>query len=88
MGSNHDNVVFQSTRLVGEKRPRSKKSAQGVSFIVKEDNLLMSTWLNISIDAIRGTDKKCTQMWDIILDCYNEYNKPSNPKRSIVSLTN
>ncbi|XP_041004100.1 uncharacterized protein LOC121249455 [Juglans microcarpa x Juglans regia] len=59
-----------------------------VSFTVEEDNLLVSGWLNVSIDSIRGTDQKSTQMWDRILEYYNEYKKPSNPERFVVSLTN
>lgn len=53
-----DNVVVQSSQLEGEKRPLTEKSQQDVSFTVEEDHLLVSTLLDISINAIWGADKK------------------------------
>ncbi|KAG6655639.1 hypothetical protein CIPAW_05G230600 [Carya illinoinensis] len=50
----HDNVVVQATPNDSEKRHTSKKVQRGASFTVEEDNLLVSAWLNISIDAIRA----------------------------------
>ncbi|KAG6627502.1 uncharacterized protein LOC122296873 [Carya illinoinensis] len=88
MTSSHDNVGLQATQLAGEKRPPSKKTQRGVSFTVEEDNLLVLAWLNISVDAIRGTDQKYSQMWEKISDYYNEYKKPSMANRSGWSLTN
>ncbi|XP_042962346.1 uncharacterized protein LOC122296612 [Carya illinoinensis] len=88
MTSSHDNVRLQATQLAGENRTHSKKTQRGVSFIVEEDNLLVSAWLNISVDAIRGLDKKYSQMWEKISDYYNEYKKPSMANRSGGSLTN
>ncbi|KAG6629484.1 hypothetical protein CIPAW_14G088300 [Carya illinoinensis] len=74
----HSNVVVGSTPLHGGKRPPTKKVQRGASFTVEEDNVLVSGWLNISIDAIRGTDQKSTQMWERISDFYHEYKKPHN----------
>ncbi|KAG6661681.1 hypothetical protein CIPAW_03G191400 [Carya illinoinensis] len=58
----HDNVVVQATPNDGEKRHLSKKVQRGTSFTVEEDNLLVLAWFNISIDTIRGTDQKFTQI--------------------------
>ncbi|XP_035550683.1 glutathione S-transferase T3-like [Juglans regia] len=88
MASSHDNVGLQATLLEGEKRPPSKKTQRGVSFTVEEDNLLLSAWLNISMDAIRGTDKKYSQMWKRISNYYNEHKNTSMANRSGGSLTN
>ncbi|KAG6641642.1 glutathione S-transferase T3-like [Carya illinoinensis] len=83
----HDNVV-QATSIDGEKRHLSKKVQRGASFTVKENNLLVSAWLNISIDAIRSTDQKSTQMWERITTFYHEYKKPNIANRSEGSLMN
>ncbi|XP_040989038.1 glutathione S-transferase T3-like [Juglans microcarpa x Juglans regia] len=84
----YSSVMIQTTPLHGEKRPPPKKVQRGASFTVEEDNLLVSGWLNISIDAIRGTDQKSTQMWDRISEFYHEYKKPNTANRSIGSLIN
>ncbi|KAG7989919.1 hypothetical protein I3843_03G261600 [Carya illinoinensis] len=75
--SQHSNVVAAST-------PHSR----GASFTVEEDNVLVSGWLNISIDAIWGTDQKSTQMWERISEFYHEYKKPQTMNRSVGSLIN
>ncbi|XP_035547362.1 glutathione S-transferase T3-like [Juglans regia] len=84
----HSNVVIQATTTDGEKRHHSKKVQRGASFTVEEDNLLVSTWLNIGIDAIRGTDQKSTQMWERITTFYHEYKKRNIADRSESSLMN
>ncbi|XP_041025354.1 uncharacterized protein LOC121265746 [Juglans microcarpa x Juglans regia] len=84
----HSNVVIQATPTDGEKKHHSKKVQRGASFIVEEDNLLVSAWLNISIDAIRSTDQKSTQMWERITTFYHEYKKPNIDDRSEGSLMN
>ncbi|KAG6660818.1 hypothetical protein CIPAW_03G131200 [Carya illinoinensis] len=70
------------------KRARTKLSQWGVSFNVDEDNFLVSGWLNISIDAIRGADQKSTQLWIKIHNYFNTYKKHNWPERSVGSLTN
>ncbi|KAG6649029.1 hypothetical protein CIPAW_07G184900 [Carya illinoinensis] len=70
-------------------RKKGKQKAQrNVSFIVEEDTILVSTWLNISMDPIRGTDQSSTQMWSRIYEYYSTYKKPNCQEQSIVSLTN
>lgn len=78
----HDNV-FQTSQPEGEKRPPSKKLSRGVSFTVEEDNFLVSSWLNISIDIIHETDQKSTQIWERIDEYYFEYKKPSTHEQSV-----
>ncbi|KAF5480572.1 hypothetical protein F2P56_001311 [Juglans regia] len=84
----HYNVVIQATTTDGEKRHHSRKVQRGASFTVEEDNLFVSPWLNISIDAIRDTDQKSTQMWERITTFYHEYKKPNIVDRSEGSLMN
>ncbi|XP_042980086.1 uncharacterized protein LOC122310268 [Carya illinoinensis] len=86
----HDNVEAEVkvTQPEGQVWAPMKLSQRGVSFTVEEDNLLVSGWLNISIEAIRGTDQKSTQLWIRIHDYFNTYKKPNWPERSMGSLTN
>ncbi|KAG6659921.1 hypothetical protein CIPAW_03G069900 [Carya illinoinensis] len=86
--SQHSNVVVASTPLHGGKRPPTKKVQRGASFTVEEDNVLVSGWLNISIDTIQGTDQKSTQMWERVSEFYHEYKKPQTMNRSVESLIN
>ena len=39
---------------------------RGGNFSVDEDNLLISAWLNISMDAVQGTDQKLEKLWEKI----------------------
>ncbi|KAG6653980.1 hypothetical protein CIPAW_05G114200 [Carya illinoinensis] len=86
----HDNVFpkVEVTQPEGQVRARTKLSQRGVSFTVEEDNLLVSGWLNISIDAIRGTDQKSTQLWIRIHDYFNTYKNANWPEHFVGSLTN
>ncbi|KAF5441947.1 hypothetical protein F2P56_037113 [Juglans regia] len=86
----HDNVEVDVdvTQPEGDVRVRTKLSQWGVSFTVEEDNLIVSGWLNISIDAIMETDQKSTQLWIRIHEYFNTYKKPNWPERSVALLTN
>ncbi|KAG6646962.1 hypothetical protein CIPAW_07G045400 [Carya illinoinensis] len=81
----HDNVEVEVevTQPEGQVRARTKLSQRGVSFTMEEDNLLVSEWLNISIDAIRETDQNSTQLWIRIHDYFSTYKKPNWPEHSI-----
>ncbi|KAF5481235.1 hypothetical protein F2P56_001903 [Juglans regia] len=66
----YSNVMIQTTPLNGEKRSPPKKVQRGASFTVEEDNLLVSGWLHISIDAIGGSLINC---WSMIQKCTNKF---------------
>ncbi|XP_041025425.1 glutathione S-transferase T3-like [Juglans microcarpa x Juglans regia] len=66
----HSNVVLQSTFNDGEKRHPPKKVQRGASFTAKKDNLLVSTWFNISIDAINVS---LMNRWSSIQKCTNKF---------------
>ena len=42
----------------------SNPTKHGGNFSVDEDNLLVSAWLNISMDAVQGTDQKLEKLWE------------------------
>ena len=59
----------------------------GVKFTVKEDLLLVSAWLNISMDPIVGNQQKRNTYWDNIYE-YFEKEKTSCISRTANSLMN
>ncbi|KAJ0570586.1 putative glutathione transferase [Helianthus annuus] len=64
-----------------------KKSTRGVNFIPEEDKLLVSAWLNHSLDAIQGTDQKYSQLWEKIFEYFQQH-KETTTERTIKSLSN
>ncbi|CAN6178310.1 unnamed protein product [Urochloa humidicola] len=63
-------------------RPNHKRSK---NFSDHEDEILVSGWLNISLDPIVGKDKKGGRYWSRICDYFHEH-KTCSSKRSINSL--
>ncbi len=46
----------------------AKKPIWGIKFNVEEDILLVSTWLNISMDGIQGNQQKHKAYWEKIYE--------------------
>ncbi|KAF5458880.1 hypothetical protein F2P56_022875 [Juglans regia] len=65
--------------------PSQRKSVRGANSTPEEDKLLVSTWLNSSIDAIQGTDQKHAQLWKKVSQYFNDYKESTN-ERSVGSL--
>jgi hypothetical protein len=63
----------------------AKKPTRGVKFTVEEDLLLVSAWLNISMDPIVGNQQKHNTYWDKIYE-YFEKEKTSCISRTANSL--
>nr|POE96771.1 glutathione s-transferase t3 [Quercus suber] len=47
---------------------------RGGNFSVDEDNILVSTWLNTSVDAVQGTDQRIAKFWKKIWQYFCENN--------------
>ncbi|KAG2700665.1 hypothetical protein I3760_06G008900 [Carya illinoinensis] len=62
-----------------------RKSVRGANFTPEEDKLLVSAWLNCSLDAIQGTDKKHSQLWEKIFEYFQQFKETTN-ERTIKSL--
>ena len=65
----------------------AKKPTWGIKFTVKEDILLISTWLNISMDGIQGNQQKHKAYWEKIYE-YSQIEKTSVACRIAISLMN
>ncbi|XP_062213261.1 glutathione S-transferase T3-like [Phragmites australis] len=63
-------------------RPNQKRSK---NFSEKEDELLVSAWLNISMDAVQGNDQSRSTYWKRIHDYFHS-NKDFNSDRTQSSL--
>ncbi|KAF8402556.1 hypothetical protein HHK36_010642 [Tetracentron sinense] len=42
----------------------TKKPQRGSNFSIEEDKLLVSSWLNVGMDPVQGTDQKHNQFWE------------------------
>ena len=52
----------------------SNLTKHGGNFSVDEDNVLVSAWLNISMDAVQGTDQRIENFWEKIWQYFCEDN--------------
>ncbi|KAG6636896.1 hypothetical protein CIPAW_11G142700 [Carya illinoinensis] len=62
-----------------------RKSVRGANFTLEEDKLLVSAWLNCSLDAVQGTDQKHSQLWEKIFEYFQQFKETTN-ERTIKSL--
>ena len=44
----------------------SKKGKRSKNFLIEEDMLLISAWLNVSMDSVQGNNQTHTRYWDRI----------------------
>ncbi|KAF5458725.1 hypothetical protein F2P56_022735 [Juglans regia] len=66
---------------------RKTKSRQG-NFSLEDDNLLVSAWLNTSLDPINGVNQSKHSFWARVHEYYEKNKKPASCERSFSSLTN
>ena len=52
----------------------SNPTKRGSNFSVDEDNLLVSAWFNISMDAVQGTDQRVEKFWEKIWEFFYKNN--------------
>ncbi|KAF7119506.1 hypothetical protein RHSIM_Rhsim13G0193300 [Rhododendron simsii] len=76
-------VTTQETQFTAAMGSIFKKQRSG-NFTVEEDKLLVSAWLNISMDAIQGNDQKETTFWQRVKEFIQE-NEPFDSNRTVVS---
>ncbi|KAG2721944.1 hypothetical protein I3760_02G105400 [Carya illinoinensis] len=62
-----------------------RKSVRGANFTPEEDKLLVSAWLNCSLDAVQGTDQKHSQLWEKNFEYFQQFKETTN-ERTIKSL--
>ncbi|KAG6645334.1 hypothetical protein CIPAW_08G115400 [Carya illinoinensis] len=62
-----------------------RKSVRGANFTSEEDKLLVSAWLNCSLDAVQGTYQKHSQLWEKNFEYFQQFKETTN-ERTIKSL--
>ena len=77
---------IQPTQPTGESI-RGDKGVRQRNFTEKEDCLLASAWLNVSVDAIHGTDQSSRTYWGRITEYYACYKEAGMIERNQKSLT-
>lgn len=65
----------------------TKISQRKVNFTLEEDMMLISSWLNISLDPIRGNERKSEAYWSRVWENFNKY-KTFDSERTQTSLMN
>ncbi|KAG2727687.1 hypothetical protein I3760_01G169600 [Carya illinoinensis] len=76
----HDSPTLPTNEPIGV-----RKSVRGANFTPEEDKLLVSAWLNCSLDAVQGTDQKHSQLWEKIFEYFQQF-KETTTERTIKSL--
>ncbi|KAG6627589.1 hypothetical protein CIPAW_15G139500 [Carya illinoinensis] len=57
-----------------------RKSVRGANFTPQKDKLLVSAWLNCSLDVVQGTDQKHSQLWEKIFEYFQQYKETINER--------
>ncbi|KAG6647360.1 hypothetical protein CIPAW_07G073800 [Carya illinoinensis] len=65
----------------------NRKSVRGANFNLEEDKLLVSAWLNCSLDAVQGTDQKYSQLWEKIYEYFQQFKETTNDQ-TVAQMTN
>ncbi|XP_050229508.1 glutathione S-transferase T3-like [Mercurialis annua] len=81
MSTNNSDFVFSVPPETNSKRSRS------VNFSVEEDLHIVSSWLNISIDALQGNEQKHRTYWTRLWEYFHRY-KNFESERTQISLMN
>ncbi|CAL5402850.1 unnamed protein product [Camellia sinensis] len=65
----------------------TKKPQRGGNFTTEEDSMLISAWLNISLDPVQGNEQKSKAYWLRVWEYFHQY-KTFSSNRSQTSLMN
>ncbi|KAK1276706.1 hypothetical protein QJS04_geneDACA001874 [Acorus gramineus] len=63
----------RSSQIRVEEESTQKKNTRAKKISVEEDMMLISAWLNISIDAVYGTEQKNHTYWKRVHSYYQQY---------------
>ena len=69
--SNQRNQASHIFQKLGSTTNRSR----GTNFTIEEDILLISAWLNISLDAVQGNEQKHKAYWLRVWEYFHEHKK-------------
>ena len=67
-----DEVIGQSSPISPQVDSTTKKQ-RGGNFTSEEDIMIISAWLNISLDAVQGNEQKSKTYWQRVCKFFHEY---------------
>ena len=86
-----EEILYSPTPPVTQEQsqqvPRKPKKGRSKNFLIEEDMLLLSGWLNVSLDPVQGNNQTQTTYWNIICNYFHE-NKTFASDRTPTSLCN
>ncbi|GAA0165064.1 hypothetical protein LIER_20560 [Lithospermum erythrorhizon] len=88
--SSYTDVPLKKSPLFSQFSPDENggyRIRRGNNFNIEEDKLLLSAWLNISLDSITGTNMKSGEFWKKVENYFIEGKEPDWPQRSPISLS-
>ncbi|KAG6667698.1 hypothetical protein CIPAW_01G118700, partial [Carya illinoinensis] len=78
-------IIDDSPPLPPNEPIGNRKSVGGANFTLEKNKLLVSAWLNCSLDAVHGTDQKHSQLWEKKFEYFQQFKETSH-ERTIKSL--
>ncbi|KAL7236175.1 hypothetical protein ACSBR1_019438 [Camellia fascicularis] len=87
MGQNlkqNTQVPAETTQFSPQMGSTTKRS-RGGDFTIDEDNLIVSAWLNTSLDTVYGNEQKHKTYWSRVYEYFHKH-KTSNHERDVNSL--
>ena len=74
--------------LISPQIESTTKKFRGDNFSIEDDLVLISGWLNISMDVVHGNKQKSKRYWQRVLEYFNKYKPESDCNRNQVYLMN
>ncbi|GFY92293.1 hypothetical protein Acr_08g0006890 [Actinidia rufa] len=65
----------QASHISQKSGSTTNRSQRGTNFTIEEDILLISAWLNISLDAVQGNEQKHKTYWLRVWEYFHEHKK-------------
>uniref|UniRef100_A0A5B6Z2L5 Putative la protein 1 n=1 Tax=Davidia involucrata TaxID=16924 RepID=A0A5B6Z2L5_DAVIN len=78
---------IESSQIPAQIGSTTKKGLRTRNFTTEEDNLLVSAWLNISLDVVHANEQNSKTYWQRIYEYFHKFKKFTS-NRSSISLMN
>ena len=73
LSSEAPDMSYETPAKTSQTASTTKKAQRFVIYSIEEDLLLVSTWLNVSLDAVKGNEQKSGQYWTRIWEYFHEH---------------
>ena len=83
LGTSQNNPMLVSNSPPQVENASSTKWKWGTNFSVEKDQVLMSAWLNTSVDAIKSNEQTHNTFCQKIWEYFTQYNTPGTTRTAI-----